>query len=55
VQRWDLAWIQCLAGDTTGARVTAEQARITVEQPYRDQSDNVQPPRALANLALKVR
>jgi len=36
-----LALIQCLAGDTVGAKVTAEPARKTVEQLYRDQSENV--------------
>jgi hypothetical protein len=36
-----LALIQHLAGDTAGARVTAEQVRNTVDQLYRDQPDNV--------------
>ena len=31
---------QRLAGDTAGAKVTAEQARNTLEQLYRDQPDN---------------
>jgi tetratricopeptide (TPR) repeat protein len=35
-----LAFMQRLAGDTAGAKVTAEQARITFEQLYRDQPDN---------------
>jgi TolB-like protein len=35
-----LAFIQRLAGDATGARVTAEQARNTFERLYRDQPDN---------------
>jgi tetratricopeptide (TPR) repeat protein len=35
----DLALTQHLAGDTTGAKVTAEQARNTLEQLYRDQPD----------------
>jgi tetratricopeptide (TPR) repeat protein len=35
-----LALIQRLAGDTPGARVTAEQVRNTVDQLYRDQADN---------------
>src|SRR5262249_41787859 len=35
-----LAFAQCLAGDTAGAKVTAEQARNTLEQLYRDQPDN---------------
>jgi len=35
-----LAIIQRLAGDTTGAKLTAEQARNTLEQLYRDQPDN---------------
>jgi TolB-like protein/class 3 adenylate cyclase/Tfp pilus assembly protein PilF len=36
-----LALIQHLAGDTAGARVTAEHVRNTVDQLYRDQPDNV--------------
>jgi TolB-like protein/class 3 adenylate cyclase/Tfp pilus assembly protein PilF len=36
-----LALIQHLAGDTAGARVTADQVRNTVDQLYRDQPDNV--------------
>jgi len=35
-----LAFMQRLAGDTAGAKVTAEQARTTFEQLYRDQPDN---------------
>jgi TolB-like protein/Tfp pilus assembly protein PilF len=35
-----LALTQRLAGDTTGAKVTAEQARKTLEQLCRDQPDN---------------
>ena len=35
-----LAFMQHLAGDTAGAKVTAEQARNTLEQLYRDQPDN---------------
>jgi tetratricopeptide (TPR) repeat protein len=38
-QTW-LAFTQRLAGDTAGAKVTAEQARNTLEQLYRDQPDN---------------
>jgi TolB-like protein/cytochrome c-type biogenesis protein CcmH/NrfG len=38
-QVW-LALMQRLAGDTAGAKVTAEQARDTLEQLYRDQPDN---------------
>ena len=38
-QAW-LAFTQCLAGDTAGAKVTAEQARNALEQLYRDQPDN---------------
>jgi TolB-like protein/Tfp pilus assembly protein PilF len=34
-----LAFAQRLAGDTAGARVTAEQARNTLEQLYRNQPD----------------
>jgi serine/threonine-protein kinase len=36
----DLAFMQLLAGDTAGARVTAEQARNTLEQLCKDQPDN---------------
>src|SRR5262249_17930713 len=36
-----LAFTQRLAGDTAGAKVTAEQARKTLEQLYRDQPDNL--------------
>ena len=35
-----LAFTQRLAGDTAGAKVTAEQARNTLEQLCRDQPDN---------------
>jgi TolB-like protein/class 3 adenylate cyclase/Tfp pilus assembly protein PilF len=35
-----LALIQHVGGDTAGARVTAEQARNTLDQLYRDQPDN---------------
>ena len=35
-----LAFSQRLAGDTAGAKVTAEQARNTLEQLYRDQPDD---------------
>ena len=35
-----LALMQRLAGDTAGAKVTAEEARNTLEQLYRDQPDN---------------
>jgi tetratricopeptide (TPR) repeat protein len=35
-----LAFVQRLAGDTTGAQVTAEQARDTFEKSYRDQPGN---------------
>ena len=34
-----LAFMQRLAGDTAGAKVTAEEARKTFEQLYRDQPD----------------
>jgi TolB-like protein/Tfp pilus assembly protein PilF len=40
-QAW-LALTQRLAGDTAGAQLTAEQARNTLEQLYRDQPDNLQ-------------
>ena len=35
-----LAFTQRLAGDTAGAKVTAEQARNALEPLYRDQPDN---------------
>ena len=35
-----LALMQRLAGDTAGAKVTAEQARNTLEPLYRDQPDD---------------
>jgi serine/threonine protein kinase/Tfp pilus assembly protein PilF len=35
-----LAFTQRLAGDTAGAKVTAERLRNTLEQHYRDQPDN---------------
>ena len=35
-----MLYTQRLAGDTAGAKVTAEQARNTLEQLYRDQPDN---------------
>ncbi len=35
-----LAFMQRLAGDTPGAKATAEQARNTLEQLYRNQPDN---------------
>jgi predicted Zn-dependent protease len=35
-----LAFAQRLAGDTAGAKVTAEKARNTLEQLYRDQPDS---------------
>jgi serine/threonine protein kinase/Tfp pilus assembly protein PilF len=38
-QAW-LALMEHLAGDRAGAKATAEQARDTLEQVYRDQSDN---------------
>ena len=40
VDQVTLALTQRLAGDTAGAKVTAEQARNTLEQLYRDQPDN---------------
>ncbi|MGC2352144.1 MAG: tetratricopeptide repeat protein, partial [Candidatus Udaeobacter sp.] len=42
-----LAFMQRLVGDTAGAKVTAEQARRTLDKLYRDQPDN-------ALLALKL-
>ena len=38
VQAW-LALMQRVAGDTAGAKVTAEQARNTLEQSHGDQPD----------------
>jgi serine/threonine-protein kinase len=35
-----LAFMQRFAGDTAGAKVTAEQARDTLEPLYKDQPDN---------------
>jgi len=35
-----LAFMQCLAGDRAGAKATAELARDTIEQLYRDQPGN---------------
>jgi serine/threonine protein kinase/predicted Zn-dependent protease len=35
----ELAFMQRIAGDTVGAKITAEQARNTLEQLYRDQPD----------------
>jgi len=35
-----LAWAQRLAGDTAGAKVTAEEARNTLEPLYKNQSDD---------------
>ncbi len=46
-----LALIQHLAGDTAGARVTAEQARNTLEQLYRDESRR---PRARGDIAVNL-
>jgi serine/threonine protein kinase/Flp pilus assembly protein TadD len=36
-----LALMQCLAGDTVGAKVNAEQARNALEQLYREQTDEI--------------
>jgi tetratricopeptide (TPR) repeat protein len=44
-----LAFIQRLAGNTTGAKLTAEQARNTFERLYRDQPDNFFGPAWLSN------
>ncbi len=46
-----LALTQRLAGDTAGAKVTAEQARNTLEQLYRDQQGNISPGSAAAPLS----
>jgi serine/threonine protein kinase/Tfp pilus assembly protein PilF len=43
VQRREQVWLaftQRLAGDTVGAKATAEQARNTLDQLYKDQPDN---------------
>ena len=51
-----LAFTQRLAGDTAGAKITAEPTRNTLEHLYRDQSGNFQAgaPRARADLALHL-
>jgi len=43
-----LAFTQRFAGDTAGAKITAEQARNTFEQLYRDQPDNAYPATCLS-------
>jgi tetratricopeptide (TPR) repeat protein len=50
------ALTQRVAGDTAGAKITAEQTRNTLEHLYRDESDNFQAsaPRARADLALHL-
>jgi TolB-like protein/Flp pilus assembly protein TadD len=50
------ALTQRVAGDPDGAKITAEQTRNTIEQLYRDQSDNFHAaaPRALADIALHL-
>jgi len=50
------ALTQRAAGDATGAKITAEQARNTLEPLYREQSNNLQArgPRARADLALQL-
>ena len=50
-QAW-LALTQRLAGDTDGAKLTAELARNTLEQLYRDQPDNLQSAIRAANLSV---
>jgi TolB-like protein/Tfp pilus assembly protein PilF len=40
----DLAFVQRLAGDTAGAKVTFEQARNTLEQPYREEREDAWSP-----------
>ena len=49
-----LAFLQGLAGDKAGAKVTAAQARNTLEPPYRDQPDYALPaaPLSLAYAAM---
>ena len=51
-----LALMQRVGGDTTGAKITAEQTRNVLEHLYRDESDNFHPraPRARADLALHL-
>jgi serine/threonine-protein kinase len=44
--------MQRLAGDTAGAKLTAEQARNTLEPLYRDQPDNLQRAVCGADLSL---
>ena len=46
-----LAFTQRLAGDTTGAKATAEQSRDILERLYRDQSRS---PKARAHLAMNL-
>ena len=36
-----IALVQCLAGDTAGAKITAEPARNTFEQLYKEQPDDI--------------
>jgi serine/threonine-protein kinase len=50
------ALTQRVAGDATGAKITAEQTRNTLEHLYRDQSNNLQAraPRARADIALQL-
>ena len=50
-QAW-LALTQRLAGDTDGAKLTAERARNTLEQLYRDQPDNLQRAVRAADLSI---
>jgi tetratricopeptide (TPR) repeat protein len=52
MKAWDQVWLaftQRLAGDTAGAKVTAEQARNTFERLYRDEPDNFFGPAWLSN------
>ena len=44
-----LAWVQRLAGDTAGAKVTAEQARNTLEPLYKNQPDDFLIANSLSN------
>ena len=43
--------MQCLAGDTTGAKTTAQQSRDILERLYIDQSRS---PKARADLAMNL-
>ena len=46
--------MQRFAGDTAGAKITAEQARNTLEQRYRDQQNDAFLAAALSRLCLEL-